>query len=99
MSSLLQKSFETEQRDKNGSDNEEDYMSMTIVEPPEPHRRKEPYSEMRRRKQREVCELFQSADLNASTCLSTSALAHVLWCNCHFWLQRTTTHRSPVDMS
>lgn len=79
MSSLLQKSFEREQRDKNGSDNEEeDYMSMTIVEPPEPHRRKEPYSEMRRRKQREVCELFQSADLNTSKCLSTSTLAHVL---------------------
>ncbi|EEH10121.1 conserved hypothetical protein [Histoplasma capsulatum G186AR] len=84
MSSLLQKSFEREQRDKNGSDNEEeDYMSMTIVEPPEPHRRKEPYSEMRRRKQREAeaksrvpskSEIAAAEAARREAALSTSSL-------------------------
>lgn len=37
---------------------EEDYMSMTIVEPTKPSGAKETYTQRRLRKQREVCSIF-----------------------------------------
>ncbi|OJD20991.1 hypothetical protein ACJ73_07669 [Blastomyces percursus] len=87
MSSLFEKGSEKNQNDRrNGGENEEeedDYMSMTIVEPPKPHGRKETYSEMRRRKQREAeaksrvpsrAEMAAAEAARREAVLSTSSL-------------------------
>ncbi|PGH10793.1 hypothetical protein AJ79_05266 [Helicocarpus griseus UAMH5409] len=54
-SSISKRSEErqTERRNDADEEEEEDYKSMAIVEPPKPQGRKETYSEMRRRKERE----------------------------------------------
>jgi hypothetical protein len=39
-------------------EDEEDYLSMSIMEPEKPKWKKETYSEIRRRKEREVCVAF-----------------------------------------
>ncbi|PGH37003.1 hypothetical protein GX50_00239 [[Emmonsia] crescens] len=87
MSSLFQKGSEGNQSDKkNGGDEEEeeeDYMSMTIAEPPKPQGRRETYSEMRRRKQREAeaksripskAEIAAAEAARREAALSTSSL-------------------------
>ncbi|KKZ67872.1 hypothetical protein EMCG_06401 [[Emmonsia] crescens] len=86
MSSLFQKGCEGNKSDKkNGGDEEEeeDYMSMTIAEPPKPQGRRETYSEMRRRKQREAeaksripskAEIAAAEAARREAALSTSSL-------------------------
>ncbi|KAK2784719.1 hypothetical protein FQN53_008275 [Emmonsiellopsis sp. PD_33] len=74
---------ERQSNKNNDEEEEEDYMSMTIVEPPKPSGRKETYSEMRRRKERESeaksrvpskAELAAAEAARRDEALATSAL-------------------------